>query len=454
MHHLLPSPGFGFSGAEAGDPFCSGWGSGQRPAPRGSPGIATPPGFQLQLSGRFCVSGPRDVIGGIGWVRSPGLGSPLLGNLGPAPRRRLSSPGWGEAGSCLRKSSLGKRWVSFKKAAHMFSRTGFIVVVTVLHLFQSSSAKASHALASPAARGCQHYARSSILVFFPSENGSKLWSSASSMPGAKYSFSTQMLNLCAFSVLRSIFHLMHFIGVLTIQRGASELNQSAYGERQTRTVSYQVYFFFFLFFFRVFFFFIITSFAQQQPRVDNEMHAVDRREPDKALFMMESPSAPAPHPLPTRHEQRWPRLRLEERILPERAAGVLSLGVMAQPRGHAVTFQTSACSPGPVYSSRGGRLRPTTRYVGTFHFQSTLETRMRWLSRGPWGVGSAGAPCHGAEGVGETEAWGMPGLGCPAAPHAQVPPSQQLVGAAASPHPRDHGAPKRRRWAVPLFCFT
>lgn len=33
---------------------------------------------------------------------------------------------------------------------------------------------------------------------------------------------------------------------------------------------------------------MITSFAQQQPQVDNEMHVADRREPDKALLGMES----------------------------------------------------------------------------------------------------------------------------------------------------------------------
>lgn len=97
---------------------------------------------------------------------------------------------------------------------------------------------------------------------------------------------------------------MHFISILTIQREASELKQSIYGERRAHLVSYRVYFFFF------FFFFIITSFAQQQPQVDNEMYAVDRREPDKALLVMESPSTTPrqlPTQLPTQHEQRWPR---------------------------------------------------------------------------------------------------------------------------------------------------
>lgn len=57
--------------------------------------------------------------------------------------------------------------------------------------------------------------------------------------------------------------------------------------------------------FFIFFFFIITSFAQQQPQVDNEMYAVDRREPDKALLVMESPSTTPrqlPTQLPTQHE--------------------------------------------------------------------------------------------------------------------------------------------------------
>lgn len=77
---------------------------------------------------------------------------------------------------------------------------------------------------------------------------------------------------------------MLFIGILTIQREALEPKQPISGERQTHTVSYQLYFFFFSFIF----FFIITSFAQQQPQVDNEMHVADQREPDKALLGMES----------------------------------------------------------------------------------------------------------------------------------------------------------------------
>lgn len=81
-------------------------------------------------------------------------------------------------------------------------------------------------------------------------------------------------------------------------------------ERDGHVVSYQVYF--------GGFFFIITSFAQQQPRVDNEMQAADRGEPDEALLVMESPSTTLCHlptqlPLPLpRHEQRGPRLRPEE----------------------------------------------------------------------------------------------------------------------------------------------
>lgn len=66
---------------------------------------------------------------------------------------------------------------------------------------------------------------------------------------------------------------MQFIGILTIQREASELNQAMErdGRRfRTNFISFLVCF-------------IITSFAQQQPQVDNEMHVVDRREADKAL---------------------------------------------------------------------------------------------------------------------------------------------------------------------------
>lgn len=76
---------------------------------------------------------------------------------------------------------------------------------------------------------------------------------------------------------------MLFISILTIQREALELKQPISGERWTHTISYQLYFFFFSFIF-----FMITSFAQQQPQVDNEMHMADQREPDKALLGMES----------------------------------------------------------------------------------------------------------------------------------------------------------------------
>lgn len=76
---------------------------------------------------------------------------------------------------------------------------------------------------------------------------------------------------------------MLFISILTIQRESLELKQPISGERWTHTISYQLYFFFFSFIF-----FMITSFAQQQPQVDNEMHMADQREPDKALLGMES----------------------------------------------------------------------------------------------------------------------------------------------------------------------
>lgn len=46
---------------------------------------------------------------------------------------------------------------------------------------------------------------------------------------------------------------------------------------------------------------MITSFAQQQPQVDNEMHVADQREPDKALLGMESLSMTLCQ-LPTQHK--------------------------------------------------------------------------------------------------------------------------------------------------------
>jgi len=122
----------------------------------------------------------------------------------------------------------------------------------------------------------------------------------------------------------------------------------------------------FLFFFLFFFLFIITSFAQQQPQVDNEMHAVDRREPDKALLAMESPSTTPcqlPTRLPTGTSEGGPGCGRRSESCPG-GSRVLSPGVPAQPRGHAVTFQTSACSPAPGCSSRGGGKRRAPR-LGT-----------------------------------------------------------------------------------------
>lgn len=92
---------------------------------------------------------------------------------------------------------------------------------------------------------------------------------------------------------------------------------------------------------------MITSFAQQQPQVDNEMHVADQREPDKALLGMESlfhDTAPAPHPA---QGMVSPAVAGGAHPAP-RAAGVLRPGVTAQPCAHTVIFQ-----PSPAATGRG-----------------------------------------------------------------------------------------------------
>lgn len=114
--------------------------SNQAPSPRVSLWITNLPVCNCSFFGRLCGSGPRDVI----WsIRVP---SPWE----PQPRSPRCVHPRGKAGPFLRKSSLSKHWISFKKEAHVFSRTGFIVFVIVLYLFQSSSVKTLCTLTFPA----------------------------------------------------------------------------------------------------------------------------------------------------------------------------------------------------------------------------------------------------------------------------------------------------------------
>lgn len=73
------------------------------------------------------------------------------------------------------------------------------------------------------------------------------------------------------------------------------------------------------------------------------------------------------------------------------------------------------------------------------------------VPRSPWG-----RECQRPLGVGRggREAQGCRGWDARLPPALRSPRSQRRVGSAASLHPGDHGAPKRRRWPEPLFCFT
>lgn len=90
-----------------------------------------------------------------------------LETAAPLPAPPVSSPGGRKAGPFLRKSSLSKHWISFKKEAHVFSRTGFIVFVIVLCLFRSSSVKASRTLTFPAIRDVSSTLIQAFYYFFP-----------------------------------------------------------------------------------------------------------------------------------------------------------------------------------------------------------------------------------------------------------------------------------------------
>lgn len=152
----------------------------------------------------------------------------------------------------------------------------------------------------------------------------------------------------------------------------------------------------FISFFFPLFFFIITSFAQQQPQVDNEMHVADRREPDKALLGMESLSMtllPAPHPArgtvtPAVAGGAHPA---------QRTAGVLSPGVTAQPCAHTVLFQPSPAATGqgvpPGAHSCVSRLRTLVLSIS----ERFRDVEASALPRSPW-EGSICVPL--SEGVG------------------------------------------------------
>lgn len=161
IYRLLPSPWFSFSYTKVGDPFHSSWGSGQTPSPRGLQTSL----FPVAAFWVFLCILPQG-CDFEGWpckvcqVRVPSPWEPR-----PCSPRRVQPRG--KAGSFLRKSLLRERWISFKKAAHVFSRTGFIVFVIVLYPFRSSSVKTLHTLTFPAARDVSSTLIQAFYYFFP-----------------------------------------------------------------------------------------------------------------------------------------------------------------------------------------------------------------------------------------------------------------------------------------------
>lgn len=140
------------------DPFYSSWGEATRHLPLGCPrGLQTSAFAIAAFWGVFVYLAPG--------MRFGAFRSPLLGNCSPAPPRCVQPRE--EAGPFLRKSSLSKHWISFKKEAHMFSRTGFIVFVIVLYLFRSSSVKTLHTFTFPAARDVSSTLIQALYYFFP-----------------------------------------------------------------------------------------------------------------------------------------------------------------------------------------------------------------------------------------------------------------------------------------------
>lgn len=179
---------------------------------------------------------------------------------------------------------------------------------------------------------------------------------------------------------------------------------------------------------------MITSFAQQQPQVDNEMHVADQREPDKALLGMESLSMTL-YQLPTQHKGCDPGCGRRSTSCPEGSWGAEPGGDSSALCPH--NLPTLSCSHGPGCSSRGAQLRIPTPYFGTFHFRA-LQRR--------GGIGSPVVPvgrehlCPLVKGCGKLRHGGCQGR------DAQLSPVPL--------HPGDHSAPTHRHGPVPLCCFT
>lgn len=132
----------------------------QAPSPTCPCGLQTSL-FSVAAFGHFCVPGSRDGVGSIGHAGSHGLGSHLPEDHSPAPSHPVQfrlDPFSGKA----HEGSIGV----FNKEAHVVSRTAFVVFVTGLYLFRSSSVKTLHSL-TPSHRGWQQDSHSSIYYFIP-----------------------------------------------------------------------------------------------------------------------------------------------------------------------------------------------------------------------------------------------------------------------------------------------
>lgn len=140
----FPSPGFSPE-----------WGA---PSPGVSPWVTNLPALMCNFGGVFLYTG-------CAVKRWPCR----VSHVG-VPSPPMSSPG--EAGSFVRKSSLSKHWVSFKKEAHMFFQNwiyyncliSFSISLCEDFLYPHLSCHKEH----------QQYPHSSFFIFFSSENGDKL----------------------------------------------------------------------------------------------------------------------------------------------------------------------------------------------------------------------------------------------------------------------------------------
>lgn len=119
------------------------------------------PCFQLQLLDGFVYLAPGMGFGSIGHAGSHRLGSHLPEDYSPAPSHSVQ-PRLDPFSGKTHEGSIGV----FNKEAHVVSRTAFVVFVTVLCLFPSSSVKTLHTL-TPSHRRWQQDSHSSICCFVP-----------------------------------------------------------------------------------------------------------------------------------------------------------------------------------------------------------------------------------------------------------------------------------------------